>query len=249
VLTCGIDLSVGPVISLTTAIVSTSLHPLLAVTVAFLAGIAIGIVNGIGVTSLRIHPIVMTLVSGIFVQAIALIVRGVPGGTVSASIKWLNSGNAAGIPAPIFAILGLILVAYIVLYVSPLGIHIFAVGANRQYADLNGVKTYRVLTKTYVLSSCFAVFAGLVVAARIGSGFAYAGESFTLDSITAVALGGTSIVGGAGSLWGTVSAIITLSVLGNGMNLANLSAYIQQLVKGLILLVVISLQGRERFGL
>ena len=249
ILTGQLDLSVGPVISLTTAIVSSSLHPAVSVALALLVGGFIGMLNGLGVAKLRIHPIIMTLSMQITLQGVCYYLRPNPGGTVGAALRSLNSGSLLGIPAPFLVIAGVTLIAYLILYESRYGVHIFAVGGGIENAEMNGINTTWVIVKTFVLCSMFSVISGIVIAARIGSGFAVIGDPFTLDSIIAVALGGTQLVGGIGSLLGTFCGNIILATLANGMNLANLSAYFQMFVKGLLLMVIISFQRRKKFGL
>ncbi|MEP2530793.1 MAG: ABC transporter permease, partial [Shimia sp.] len=112
-----------------------------------------------------------------------------------------------------------------------------------------GLPDQRNITLAYVLSAVFAAFAGIFVAGRIGSGDPNVGTQFALDSITAVAIGGTHLSGGVGGLHGTILGAVLMALLANGMNLANLSAFLQGAIKGAILLTVVALQSRKKMGL
>ena len=140
------------------------------------------------------------------------------------------------------------------LHGSRLGLHLFAIGGGVASGQTDAAHNYglpdqRIVIKAYVLSALFAALAGVFIAGRIASGDPSVGSQFALDSITAVAIGGTQLSGGVGGLHGTILGAILMALLANGMNLANLSAFLQGAIKGGILLLVIALQSRKRMGL
>jgi ribose transport system permease protein len=249
IITGGLDLSVGSLISLTTAIIVLDLPGWAMVLLAITAAVTVGTVNGVGIAFLNVHPIIMTLASMSVVQGVALITRPVPGGTVPGWISGAVNGSLFGLPAALAWIAVAVVLAAFLIYRTRFGLHLFAIGGNPNSALMNGVRVRRNIVLTYILSSLFAMGAGFFLAGRIASGDANVGTVFGLDSITAVALGGTSLSGGVGSLVGTVLGSILVGVIGNGMNLMNVSAFLQIVIKGALLLAVVSVQRRKQIGL
>lgn len=249
IVTGGLDVSNGAVVSLTTTLVAMPYSQPVNFGLALLAALTIGWVNGIGVAKLNVHPIIMTLATMSFAQGLALLLRPIPGGNIPSWLTKMVNGDLMGTP---FALLWIVLpVAFAswLLYRRPFGVHLFAAGGNAENARLNGIKTQRIIMAAYLLSSLFAFIAGLYLAGRLSSGDAKVGNAFNLDSVTAVALGGVQLSGGVGSLLGTVIGAMLVSLIGNAMNLSNISAFIQIGVKGLLLLAVVSLQRRKEIGL
>ena len=124
---------------------------------------------------------------------------------------------------------------------TPFGRHVYATGGNREAAWLSGVPVRRVLTTVYVISGLAAGMAGVLVASRLSAGYPRAGELYELDAIAAVVVGGTSLYGGRGSIWGTLAGAFFIGILNNGLNLYNVSAYDQMIVKGAVFLAAASL--------
>jgi ribose transport system permease protein len=137
----------------------------------------------------------------------------------------------------------------LLLHRSRFGLHLFATGGNIENSRLNGVKTQRVIVLAYVLCSLFACFTGLFLAGRLSSGDPKVGAVFSLDSVTAVALGGISLAGGIGSAAGAIIGSLLVGMISNTMNLINVSAFVQSVIKGLLLLAVVTVQRRKQIGL
>lgn len=249
ILTGGLDVSNGAVVSLTTTLIAMPYPQPATFTLALVVALSIGLVNGFGVARLNVHPIIMTLATMSFAQGLALLLRPIPGGDIPVWLTTIVNGNVAGIPMALLWIAIPLALAAWLLYRRPFGVHLFAVGGNADNARLNGIKTERIIIAAYVLSSLFAFVAGLYLAGRLSSGDAKVGNAFNLDSVTAVALGGVQLSGGVGSLLGTVVGALLVSLIGNAMNLSNISAFIQLGVKGALLLAVVSLQRRKEIGL
>lgn len=247
VMTGGLDLSVGSVVSLTTAIVSldTPWAIPLAITAAFLTGV----VNAFGIVRLKLHPILMTLSTMTALQGIALLVRPIPGGAVAPWLISFANGVVLGIPMPAVAALLLALAASIMLSQSRFGLHLLATGGSADNARLGGIDSDRVIAMAYILSSLLAGLAGINVAGRLGSGDPLVGAQFAIDSVAATALGGTLLSGGLGSIAGPLGGVLFLALLANGLNFLNISTYYQMMIKGALLIAAVSAHRRASPGL
>ncbi|MEM1428307.1 MAG: ABC transporter permease [Pseudomonadota bacterium] len=250
----GMDLSVGSVISMTTAILALDGSPAALIPLAFVAAMAVGLVNGVAIVRLNVHPIIATLSMQFIVLGIAQLLRPVAGGSVPEIVVTAVTGSLWGIPAPVFWAIFTIGLGWKILHGSRFGLHLFAIGGGAASGQTDapanfGIPAARNTIIAYLLSAFFAVLAGFFVAGRIASGDPSVGAQFALDSITAVAIGGTQLSGGVGSLHGTILGAILMALLANGMNLANLSAFLQGAIKGVILLLVVALQSRKKMGL
>jgi ribose transport system permease protein len=248
VLIRGLDLSVGSVVSLATAILALNAPAAITVPAIFAAAVLIGFLNGIAVTRLNVHPIIATLSMLGITQGITLLVRPTAGGTIPQIVTAAVSGDLLGIYMPVIWMAVAVLAGWKLLHGSRFGLHLFAIGGG-DVARTFGIPDKRNTLLAYVTCSCFAAAAGIFLAGRITSGDPNIGAQYAVDSITAVALGGTQLAGGIGSLQGTVIGTALLALLANGMNLLNVSAFVQTVVKGAILLAVIALQPRKTIGL
>ncbi len=243
----GIDLSVGSVLSLTSAII-VSVDPALAVPLALLAGLVVGVVNGVGVTIFAVHPLVMTLATLTFLQGLALLILPVPGGDVPDYLEAMVDFSFLGLPAAFFWCLVFATAAAVVLRSTRFGLRIFAVGANEDNAARNGVNVVLHRISSYVLCSFGGVMAGLFLSARVASADATMGAHYGLESVTAIALGGVLLAGGIGSVPGVIAGTIALGLMTNGMNLIGVSPFVRAAATGLLLLTAISLQPRKAIG-
>lgn len=250
----GLDLSVGSVISLTTAVLALDLPTYVLIPTVFVLAALIGATNGFAVTRLNVHPIIATLAMQYIVLGVTRVLRPVSGGTVPDIVIGSVAGSFLGVPMPVFWGIAVLLLAAKLLHGSRFGLHLFAIGggiaAGTEDAARNfGLANRRNIMLAYVSCSCFAALAGVFLAGRIVSGDPNVGLLFELDAITAVAIGGTQLSGGIGSLHGTVIGAAVLALLSNGMNLLNVSPFVQTAIKGGILLLVVGLQSRKKMGL
>jgi ribose transport system permease protein len=241
ILTGGIDLSVGSVVALAGVVCADLLAHGAPVASGVLAGIAVGglvgMVNAVGVTALRIPPFVVTL-------ATMLVVRG-------AAYKYTDARTITGLPESFSALSGNMVTAILMIVVfilswttlmrTPFGRHVYATGGNVDAAWLSGVRVTRVQFSVYALCGLASGIAGVLVASRLAAGYPRAGELYELDAIAAVVVGGTSLFGGRGSIWGTLAGAFFIGVLNNGLNLFRVSPYDQMIVKGAVLLAAASL--------
>lgn len=248
-LVAGIDLSVGSVVSMAACIVATNSDPTLAVALALCMGIAVGVVNGLGVAVAGVHPLVMTLSTATVLQGLAYVVLPIPGGNISPSLTWAATSVVGGVPlALLWCVAAAVLASWIINY-TRIGSQLFAVGSNPRSSYLNGVKVRSVVVFAYVACSVAAAIAGVYVAARISAGDPTLGAAFGLESVAAVALGGVQLTGGIGSVSGVISGALSLGLLTNGLNLFGISPFMREVLTGCLLLAAVSVQRRSNVGL
>ena len=241
ILTAGIDLSVGSLLGvscvLTADVILGDWAPMpvriaVGCVVGVTAGALAGAFNGIVATRMRIPPFVATL-------AMLTIARGV-------AYHYTGSRTISGLPegfhelsnsvAPIGVMLAVYLAGWVVLMRTPFGRHVYAVGGNPEAARLCGIRVDRVLRRVYLLSGALAGLAGVLVASRLNAGYPKAGELAELDAIAAVVVGGTSLMGGRGSIWGTLIGALVIGELVNGLELMHVSYYSQKIIIGVVLI-------------
>jgi ribose transport system permease protein len=246
ILTGGIDLSVGSILALsgvtTAMLINNGLIVPLAIIAGILVGVAAGIVNGIGVAVLKVQPFIMTLATMVAIQGLSL--RFTDGGPKQFSnrepfFNFIGSGNFLGIPGPFIVFLLIAIAGILVLRYLAFGRYIYAIGGSMEAARLSGVRTTRTIVLAYSISGLCAGLAGVMTAARLGVGDPTAGSLSNLDAITAVVIGGTSLMGGIGGAVGTVFGAILLAILSNVMNLLGISPFDQQIVKGAVIVIAV----------
>jgi len=257
VLVGGIDLSVGPAISLTTAIASVFLIPdpplgmAMGILLCLLAGLAVGLLNGFLIRVLRLPDLIATLASFSIVAGLALIARPAPGGLLSGDFAQGILLRIGHLPLAFLAAVIAALIFELLLLRSRIGLWLYAVGSGEDAAYVAGIATGRVRFAAYVFCGLMAAVAGLIVAARIGSGDPQAGTNFTLLSITAVVLGGTSVFGGRGTALGTGVAALLIMLIQNAMNQLHITAYWQYILTGILTLAAVAIyaaRGRSGFA-
>jgi ribose transport system permease protein len=251
VLTGGIDLSVGSTISLISLLFSglvdgsSTKAPGLVLALVLLSG-AIGVVNGLLVVGLRVHPLIVTLGTGAVLQGCALLYSLVPIGSVPPEFESLAYGRLAGIP--IGATLAVLLFAAVALALrfTVAGRLVYMVGDAPDAATLIGLPKNRVLVLVYGVCGAFAGLTGLYLAARFGTGHPYSGADYTLASITPVVVGGTLLSGGRGGVFGTLLGVFLISMLNNVLNFLDVSTQTQLVVQGLVVILAVSVYVERR---
>lgn len=251
ILTGGIDLSVGSMLGVAAVVaVLTSLIPglgLLAVPAALVAGLLMGLINGALIAYLDLPPFIVTLGGLTAWRGIAYLVAN--GTTVlnrNLNFAWI--GNTYLGPLPWLVILALLTIAvsWFVLRRTVLGVQIYAVGGNQRAARLTGIKVDRVLLFVYGISGLLAGLAGVMSASRLYSATGMLGTGYELDAIAAVILGGTSFTGGIGTIFGTLVGALIIAVLNNGLTLLNMSYFWQLVVKGLVIIIAVTIDAVRR---
>jgi ribose transport system ATP-binding protein len=247
----GVDLSVGPAMSLTTTLASYVIvnnHAEVAgVILCLIAGLSIGGLNSFLILSLRIPDLISTLATYSLVLGLALIVRPSPGGNVSETFSDLITMRVGWIPVAGVVVLLISGLGELCLVRSKIGVRLYATGSRPEAAFVAGTPVGRVRLLAYLFSGLMAAVAGLVIAARIGSGDPQAGAQFTLSSIAAVVVGGTSVFGGRGTMIGTFLGAILLVLLQDALNQLHVTAYYQYIWTGTLLLVAVALYSINEF--
>lgn len=264
VLTAGIDLSVGSVLALCGAVTaglfknglafaSADLYIGFTVLGAILGGLLLGALlgwfNGFTITKFKVPPFVATLAMLTIARGFTMLyTKGHPISNLGKEFAYIGNGNFIGIPVPVWIALIVVLIAVFITQKTKLGRYIYAIGGNEQAAKLSGINIKKVKMTVYALAGALAALGGIIVTARLDSAQPNAGISYELDAIAAVVIGGTSLSGGKGSVWGTVMGAIIIGVLNNGLVLLNVSPFWQQVVKGgvILLAVIIDKIGEKK---
>ncbi|TCP91236.1 ribose transport system permease protein [Cricetibacter osteomyelitidis] len=244
ILTGGIDLSVGSILGVTAVMaLVTSLNPALAnfaVPIALLAGLGMGAFNGLLVAYAGLPPFIVTLGTYTALRGAAYLVAD--GTTVinsNISFSWIGNGYLGSVPWLVIMAFSVIAVCWFILRRTTLGTHIYAVGGNLQAARLTGIKVSLVLIFVYAASGLLSGLGGVMSASRLYSANGNLGMGYELDAIAAVILGGTSFVGGIGTITGTLIGALIIATLNNGMTLMGVSYFWQLVIKGGVIIVAV----------
>jgi ribose transport system permease protein len=249
----GIDLSAGAIVTLAAIITYTIVNgrdenvPLALISV-LIVGAAIGLINGLGVTFLRVSPLVMTLgMAGVVTGLILIVTQGATTGAVAPLMTQIIARPLfLGIPGAIiiWAIFGVLM--WLLLERTTFGKNLFAIGTNRTTSRLSGVNVTGLVLATYSLAGALAAFGGFLVVGNTGVVHIRIGDPFLFPSIAAVAVGGTLLTGGKGSYWGTMAGALVLTLITSLLTTMQMPESVRRMVLGGTLLVMISLYGRQR---
>lgn len=252
ILTGGIDLSVGSVLALSTALcagmISGGVPVGLAMILALVIGTGLGAVSGVLVTTGRLQPFIATLVTMTVYRGLTMIyMDGKPISDLgdSFTLKLIGKGNFYHIPIAVILFLVIFGIFMFILEKTTFGRRIYATGSNWMASKLAGVNISRTKLAVYAISGCMAALSGLILLSRLNSAQPNLGDGYELDAIAAVALGGTSMNGGRGRIWGTFVGVLIIAVLNNGLNILGVSSYYQDVVKGIVILIAV-LSDRKR---
>jgi ribose transport system permease protein len=253
ILTGGIDLSVGSLVALCGVVIGVLLQRDVSVWAAIAAGVSAGIaagaVNGVMVTRGSLPPFIATLGMMSVARGTALLLsNGRPISDFPDALRLLATSRMLGIPTPVVLMLALYAVAYFVLTRTVFGRYMYAIGGNEEATALAGVDVRLFKTLVYAISGLSASLCALLLLARLNSAQPIAGLGYELDAIAAVVIGGTSLLGGSGSVVGSLIGALLMSVLRNGLNLLGVSSYLQQVAIGVVIIaaVLIDMALRRR---
>jgi ribose/xylose/arabinose/galactoside ABC-type transport system permease subunit len=251
ILSGGIDLSVGMLMGLVTVLTNGIMNgdpalawPMVALGVAI--GLAVGLANGAMLVLTRIDPLILTFGMLSILTGVIFVYTDRTIGSAPANFRQIAEGSLGPFPVLFLVMVSVALIASVVLTRTRFGLYVYAIGGSEEHARRAGIPIGRMKVAIYAISGLYAGIAGVGLAARIGSGYTLAGQGFELDSIVAVVLGGTSLAGGRGSVLGTVGSVLFLTILSNGLNLAEISPYAQHVVKGLVVVAAVVLYTRTR---
>jgi ribose transport system permease protein len=250
----GIDLSAGSVLALSSVIIANLLQsgtpPVVATLAGIVAGGLMGLGNGLIISKGKVAPFIATLGTMTVLRGLALVMsNGSPISDFNSDFfSMLGGGYVARlIPIPVVLMLIVFGIFWFVLKKTVFGRHVYATGGNAESAKLSGVKVDRVQLWVYTISGVMAAIAGVVLTSRLNSAQPTAGTGYELDAIAAVVLGGTSLTGGRGWIFGTLVGALLIGVLNNGLNLLDVSSFYQQVIKGsVILLAVLIDRGNKK---
>ncbi len=260
-ITGGIDLSIGATLAfsgLSAALFivrfpidSPVLATLAGLGIALALGLVCGLLNGLVVTKLRVTPFITTLATMSIIRGVCLLltdsrpVFGIPD-----TVAWIGQGYVGPVPVAVIILAVVLVLAAVALNRSPWGRYVYAVGGSAEVARLSGISTNRIIVGVYALSGALAALGGFIFMSRLQSGQPVAGSGYELQAVAAAVVGGISLSGGAGSIWGTLAGALIIGILNNGMSLMGVSSYWQTVFTGVVILAAVAFNeyatGRDK---
>ena len=240
----GIDLSVGSVLAISGAIAATlvasGMNIFLVILIALLIGLTIGLLNGLLISKGRLQPFIATLGTMTLLRGLTLVyTQGRPisifGSDTSTIFSKIGTGYFLKIPIPVYIMLLVFFIAWYTLNHLKIGRYTYALGSNEEATMYSGIKTDNIKLFVYAVSGVLAAIAGIIVTARLGSAQPTAGAGYELDAIAAVVIGGTSMAGGIGTIFGTAIGALIIGILNNALNMLQVSSYYQDVAKGIVI--------------
>lgn len=210
--------------------------------IALICAVITGFINGFIIAFIGVTPILATLGAKIFFEGICLKIT--KGGSISGypeQFYFLGSGTIFNIPVSIIIFISIIILTYFLLDRTPWGTRVYMIGSNPVAAKFSGINVKKILLQVYIYSSLMAAIASIIMISRYNSAKVTLGSSYLLESVAAAVLGGTSIVGGKGSVFGTVIAIGIIQIISSGLNILNLNRFITDAIMGALLIVVLTI--------
>ena len=240
----GIDLTVGSVIGLSVitigAMLTLGLPVLPAMFLTLIVALFVGLVNGFLIVKGRINPLIATLGMMSVIRGFAFVYSGgISHAIVSQEYGVLARGNLAGVPFPILGMLLLYVIMWAIMKYTDVGHYVYSIGDNAQACRLAGVDVNKWRYVVYLVGAGFAALAGMFLASLMGASLPQAGTTYELSIIAAVILGGTSLSGGIGNVFGTLLGVLIMGTLDNGFTLLNVPAFYQMIAKGAVLIIAV----------
>ena len=252
ILTGGIDLSVGSILAfcgaVCAAMLSSGINPVISLLVALILGLFFGIVNGFLVSVMKLQAFIVTLVTMTFLRGATLVFTNGKPITVNdggALFENIGGGYLFNIPIPIYITLILFVAGHYILTNTRFGRYTYAIGGNEEATKLSGIKVNNIKIWIYGISGILSALAGIITTSRLFSAQPTAGTGYELDAIAAVVLGGTSLAGGVGKITGTALGAIIIGVLGNALNLLDVSSYYQMMIKAAVILIAVLIDKKS----
>lgn len=253
IITGGIDLSVGSTLALSSVLMAGTIRagfdPLIAMLLAAIVGLVLGSVNGLLITKGKMAPFIATLATMTVYRGLTLVyTEGNPITGIGDSFlfKFVGRGYLFGIPFPVVLMLISFALLFVLLHKMPFGRKTFTIGGNEKASFIAGIKNDRIKIGIYAISGLMASISGIIITSRLNSAQPTAGTSYEMDAIASVVLGGTSLSGGRGRLSGTLIGALIIGTLNNGMNLLGISSFYQQVVKGVVIVIAVLLDRKNK---
>jgi ribose/xylose/arabinose/galactoside ABC-type transport system permease subunit len=246
----GIDLSVGSAISTVAVVAGTMLKAGIPAEIAVLTGLvlgcAIGCLNGMLAAFTRAHPFILTLGTMTILQGVAItITQGYPINELGTRFGYIGGAMIGPVPLIVMLFFLVMVVCWLLLRYLRIGRIAYAIGGNEYTTYLAGIPVKRYKILFYVICGFFAGMAGLVLASRISSAMPNLGAGFELSSIGAAVIGGVPLTGGRGNVWGTLTGVLLLGIIGNGLNLLHVDASFQYVVTGMVIIIAVIIHERR----
>lgn len=252
ILTGGIDLSVGSILAFCGAVMASLLNtghnPILALIVTLALGLVFGFFNGFLVSKMKLQAFIVTLVTMTFLRGATLVfTEGKPITVDDGGLLFENIGGGYlfDIPIPIYIMIALFVAGHYLLMHTKFGRYTYAIGGNEEATKLSGINVDKVKMWVYGLCGMLSALAGVILTSRLYSAQPTAGSGYELDAIAAVVLGGTSLAGGVGRVTGTALGALIIGVLGNALNLLNVSSYYQMMIKAIVILIAVLIDRKS----
>lgn len=245
IITGGIDLSVGSIISFVGIITTSAIKDLgfsipIAIIMGLLLGVVIGSVNGFLIAYIKMPAFITTMGMMTILRGLGYIyTKGYPIYDLPRSFRYIGQGYIGRIPFPTIILIFIAIIAFIVLRKTIFGRHILAIGGNAEAAKIAGISDKRDVLIVYIMSGFISSIAAILMAARIGSGLPTIGTGYELDAIAAVVIGGAAMTGGTGTILGTILGSVILGVLSNGLSLLDVDSYVMNVISGLVVILAV----------
>lgn len=253
ILTGGIDLSVGSTLALSSAMIAilmvSGVDSIVALLIGCIFGAILGAINGLLITLGKMAPFIATLATMTVFRGLTLVITdGNPITNLNGSYAFqlFGRGYFLGIPVPAVTIFITFIILYIILHKTVFGRQTYAMGGNEKAAFISGIKVNKLKVMIYSLAGLMSAMAGAILTSRLNSAQPTAGMSYELDAIAAVVLGGTSLTGGKGRILGTLIGVLIIGVLNNGLNLLGVSSFYQQVVKGVVIIIAVLIDRKNK---
>ncbi|MED4074021.1 ribose ABC transporter permease RbsC [Priestia endophytica] len=252
ILTGGIDLSVGSILALSSALIAgmivSGIDPVLAILIGCILGAVMGAINGLLITKGKMAPFIATLATMTIFRGLTLVYTDgnpITGLGENYAFQLFGRGYFLGIPVPAITMIIAFAVLWVILHKTSFGRKTYAIGGNEKAALISGIKVPRVKVMIYALAGLLSALAGAILTSRLNSAQPTAGTSYELDAIAAVVLGGTSLSGGRGLIVGTLIGALIIGTLNNGLNLLGVSSFFQMVVKGVVILIAVLIDRKK----
>ncbi|MGL6154460.1 MAG: ribose ABC transporter permease [Cetobacterium sp.] len=253
ILTGGIDLSVGSILAISGALcagmMAMGINSVVAIILSLVAGFLFGVLNGVLVSKGKLQPFIVTLVTMTLLRGATLVYtdgKPIPVRDGGFLFENIGEGYLFNIPIPIYIMVLLFVAGYFVLNHTKFGRYIYAIGGNEEATKLSGINTDKIKILVYGISGILSALAGIIITSRLWSAQPTAGSGYELDAIAAVVLGGTSLAGGVGRITGTALGAIIIGVLGNALNLLDVSSYYQMMIKAIVILAAVLMDRKSK---
>lgn len=258
ILTGGIDLSVGAIVGLTGMVmgmmINSGVNEIIAIVAALGLGAMLGYINGFFVANMKLQAFIVTLATMTTFAGITLLIsdarpasgitKKVEGVSQAPVLNFFSQGEILGLPFPMILMFIMLAILMVILHKTKFGRGVYALGGNEEVARLSSIPTNRYKRLVYTISGSMSALAGIILVSRLSSAQPTAGSGFELDAIAAVVIGGTSLAGGKGRIFGTFIGVLIIGVLNTGLNLIGVSSFWQQIIKGLVILGAVLLDRK-----